>query len=189
MTPQQRYYRKNKERLLKESRERYAYNLESEQNRTRTYRLNNKEEIKERRRRRAKSQRKNNPLFRLKENISRRIRQVLKRNNFAKNGDSFLKYVSYTVQELKDHIEKQFEPWMNWNNQGVYNKNKWIDGDSSTWTWQLDHIVPHSKFKYISMDSVEFKKCWALENLRPLSAKVNFIRGINLLKVSKNVSM
>ena len=62
---------------------------------------------------------------------------------------------------------------MNWNNHGNYNPETWNDQDQSTWTWQLDHIKPHSKFRYLSMEDEEFKKCWSLNNLRPYSAKQN----------------
>jgi len=82
------------------------------------------------------------------------------------------------MQELKNHIEKQFKPWMNWNNRGPYKINEWNDNDPTTWTWQIDHIIPQAKLPYTSMDDENFKKCWALENLRPLSAKLNLFKGI-----------
>ncbi len=66
---------------------------------------------------------------------------------------------------------------MNWENQGIYNINTWDDNDSSTWTWQLDHIIPQSKLPYTSMEDENFQKCWALENLRPYSAKQNIKDG------------
>jgi len=53
----------------------------------------------------------------------------------------------------------------------------WNDNDSSTWNRQIDHIIPHSKFKYSSMSDKEFQECWALSNLRPYSAKQNIIKG------------
>jgi hypothetical protein len=49
---------------------------------------------------------------------------------------------------------------------------KWDDNDPSTWTWQLDAVVPFSSFKYTSHTDEEFKKCWAMTNLRPMSSKV-----------------
>ncbi len=44
--------------------------------------------------------------------------------------------------------------------------------------WNTGHIVPQSNLKYISMDSNEFRQCRALSNLRPYSAKQNFVDGI-----------
>lgn len=65
---------------------------------------------------------------------------------------------------------------MNWNNHGVYRSSTWNDQDPSTWTWQIDHIIPQSKLPYDSMEHFNFKKCWDLTNLRPLSAKLNVLR-------------
>ena len=53
----------------------------------------------------------------------------------------------------------------------------WDDNDISTWTWQLDHIIPQSKLSYTSMEDDNFKKCWDLSNLRPYSAKKNILDG------------
>ena len=64
---------------------------------------------------------------------------------------------------------------MNWDNQGYYKLSEWNDNDSSTWKWQLDHIIPQSKLPYTSMEDENFKICWDLENLRPYSAKQNLI--------------
>ena len=82
------------------------------------------------------------------------------------------------MDELKSHLEQQFESWMNWKNYGKYNKNTWNDNDQLTWTWQIDHIIPHSTFNYESMEDEEFKKCWSLDNLRPYSSKQNFLDGV-----------
>lgn len=53
---------------------------------------------------------------------------------------------------------------MNWDN---YGKNGWV----------IDHIIPQNVFKPItSTDSIEFKICWSLYNLRPLMNKDNLSR-------------
>lgn len=120
---------------------------------------------------------KSDPSFRLRLLISTTIRASLKRAGVSKNGETFTKYLPYSIQEIKDHLENQFEPWMNWNNWGVYNIDTWDDNDTSTWTWQIDHIIPQSLFLYSSMTDENFQKCWALENLRPLSAKQNLSKS------------
>lgn len=104
------------------------------------------------------------PSFKLRKICSNRIYQTL-RNIRGNKGGSILKYLPYTIQELKEHLEKQFEPWMNWDNYGLATPNKK--------TWQIDHIIPQSKLPYLSMEDDNFKKCWALENLRPLEAFEN----------------
>jgi hypothetical protein len=45
-----------------------------------------------------------------------------------------------------------------------------------------DHIIPQSKLQYTSMKDENFKKCWSLENLRPLSAKQNVIDGATRIR-------
>jgi len=64
----------------------------------------------------------------------------------------------------------------------IYNANTWDDSDSSTWTWQIDHIIPQSTFAYSSMEDEAFKKCWSLDNLRPLSAKQNYLDGVRRVR-------
>jgi 5-methylcytosine-specific restriction endonuclease McrA len=54
---------------------------------------------------------------------------------------------------------------MTWDNYGRYEKGKE--------KWQIDHIIPQSKLLYDSMDHSNFRKCWALENLRPLEVVEN----------------
>lgn len=171
----QRYKVKNRKTLADKQKEYYQNNKESCANYHKIYYQNNKEYVKEKAKNSIYSRRKNDPLFKLKENISCNIR-----NCIAKNNQPLQKYLPYTIQELKTHLEKQFEPWMNWKNHGTYRLDIWDDTDSSTWTWQVDHIIPHSMFKYTSMEDQEFKECWKLSNLRPYSAKQNIIDGARL---------
>lgn len=49
-------------------------------------------------------------------------------------------------------------------------------------------IIPHSEFKYISMECEEFKRCWALKNLRPLSAKLNLLDGVKRIRHTTNTN-
>lgn len=111
--------------------------------------------------------------FKLKKLVSSSIYDALQKANSSKNGYSCFDFLGYTIQELKSHIEQQFESWMTWDNQGRYLPKNWKDDDQTTWTWNIDHIIPKSKFKYQSMNDEEFRKCWALNNLRPYSAKQN----------------
>jgi len=66
---------------------------------------------------------------------------------------------------------------MNWDNIGTYNSNKWNDYDSSTWTWQIDHIIPQCKYPYKDFNDDNFLIIWSLSNLRPLNSKFNLIKG------------
>lgn len=95
-------------------------------------------------------------IFKLKTICSNAIYQAMKS---SKNGSSILNYLPYTMEELKRHLENQFDNKMNWDNYGIY--------------WQIDHIIPQSKLPYSSMEDDNFKKCWPLSNLRPLEASAN----------------
>lgn len=117
------------------------------------------------------------PIFRLRFSVSNSIGRSLRNRGSSKQGASCLKKLGYTIQELKSKLEAQFEPWMGWHNRGHYNPKTWNDNDQSTWTWQIDHIIPHSTFQYTSMDDESFRQCWALTNLRPLAAKQNILDG------------
>lgn len=156
------YYRNNKSILIVKSQQYHKANPE----------INKKAKKKYRRRKRE-----TDPIFRLRSNISRHIGYALKQNGSSKNGISFIKNLPYSFDELKLHIEALFEPWMSWENQGRYGAKEWDDNDPSTWKWQLDHIRPHSTFYYETIDCDEFKNCWSLSNLRPLSAKQNNLDG------------
>jgi hypothetical protein len=68
---------------------------------------------------------------------------------------------------------------MSW---GKYNYKNWNDNDPTTWTWQLDHIVPQASLPYTSMKEENFRKCWELTNLRPYSAKQNLLDGSNRIR-------
>lgn len=140
------------------------------------YREINKEKYLLRCRLYAKKLRENEE-YKLRSNISHSVYFHLRKLNSSKNGSSISKYLPYTIKELKQHLESQFEPWMNWNNWGVYRPEKWDDNDTSTWVWQIDHIIPCSTLPYISMEDENFKKCWDLSNLRPYSAKQNILDG------------
>jgi hypothetical protein len=136
------------------------------------YYLENKDYVKARVKKSIYRRRKEDIVFHLKCVVSTAISAVIKKQN-----RSVSKYLPYALDELKKHLENQFEPWMSWANYGPYRINTWNDDDSNTWSWHIDHIVPHSKFKYTSMEDDEFKRCWALSNLRPLSAKQNIQDG------------
>lgn len=140
------------------------------------YRDRNKDKIKEKEKK-LYHKKIHDPAYKLRKRISIDINHALLRNKSNKSNLSCFKHLNYSCEQLKQHLESQFEPWMTWNNWGVYNIKTWNDSDNSTWTWNIDHIIPKSKFKYTSMKDIEFKKCWALENLRPIGAKQNILDG------------
>ena|ERR1039457_2175434 len=172
-------YRKKFPDKVKESRAKhYKNNSEKIRKRNYKYKKNNLELIGISRRKYFNNKFKNDPIFKLHTILSKNINAHLKIFNNSKNGRSLKEFILYTIEELSYYIESLFEPWMNWSNRGAYNPKTWNDNDSDTWTWQLDHIKPISHFKdIIDENSIEFKECWSLKNLRPLSAKQNQLEG------------
>jgi hypothetical protein len=187
---QARWYQENKEIILIERKEyRQKQNKEEVAIYQSEYQEKNKKVISIKKLEYERERRKNDPALRLRRNISRSVNNMLKINGSSKMGKSIIDNLPYTKEELCKYIESLFshpdnltpdgKVWMTWENQGAYIKTKWNDNDPSTWKWQLDHIIPHSTFKYKSMDCKSFQDCWALDNLRPLSAKQNHSDGVN----------
>ena len=100
--------------------------------------------------------RKESPKYRLDNNISAIIRYSLKGK---KAGRGWEKLIGYTLKDLVEHLERQFDDKMNWENYGSY--------------WEMDHVKPRNLFKYISPEDSAFKRCWALKNLQPLEKIAN----------------
>lgn len=173
-------YNKNNADTIKERRANsYQENRDIILLKRKQYVADNKEKVREQQRDNRRRRRAKDISFRLNSIISRDINKKLRAVGLSKNGKSTVNYLPYTIDELKRHLESFFEPWMNWNNWGVYNSKVWDDNNSDTWIWQIDHIIPNSTFKYKSMEDEAFRECWALNNLRPLSAKQNYLDGIN----------
>lgn len=143
------------------------------------YYLNNKDRIKEYKKRwYAKNKQRVNqkllekihsdPKIKLDVYIGNAIRKQIKQNGLNKDGRKWEELVGYTAEELKQHLERHFLPEMNWDNYGSY--------------WHIDHVKPKSWFKYDSISDEQFKKCWSLNNLQPMKAcdnmkKKNFYEG------------
>jgi len=85
--------------------------------------------------------------------------------DLSKNKRHWEDLISYTFQELKEHIEGLFVDGMTWDNYG---------------DWHIDHKIPQSFFKFKSTDDTEFKYCWSLDNLQPLWAVDNLKKGRKL---------
>jgi hypothetical protein len=99
----------------------------------------------------------------LSDRMSSGIYNALKQK---KNGYKWESLVGYTTDDLKQHIEKHFYDDMSWDNRDK---------------WHIDHIIPKSVFNYETAEDLDFKRCWALENLRPMWM-VDNIRKYNHLE-------
>lgn len=154
-----RWYDSHKVEVAAKSKEWRKANPEIRRERLIRWRKANPEKRKAAGKRSIKKQH-DTPQGRLNHTMSRSIWQALKRN---KNG-SWKDTVNYTLEELIQHLEKQFRDGMNWNNYGYRG-------------WHIDHIIPKSAFHYNSSKDNSFKLCWSLENLQPLWAKENLSKN------------
>ena len=96
---------------------------------------------------------------RLSHSIGSRISRSLAA---GKSGCHWEELVDFTIDGLIAHLESQFQPGMTWDNYGE---------------WHIDHIRPIASFDFTSYEDLEFKECWALDNLQPLWAKDNTRKG------------
>lgn len=98
------------------------------------------------------------------------IRKALKQNKACQHWEDL---VPYTLQELKQHLESQFDKYMNWDNYGSY--------------WEIDHIIPQNTFSFSSIEDKDFQICWSLMNLRPLTISENRSRPKNGSDISEKL--
>jgi hypothetical protein len=94
---------------------------------------------------------------RLNSSICANIRNSIKSGSKAGRKWEFL--VGYTVDQLKQHLEKRFKDGMSWENYGE--------------VWEIDHKIPKVVFNYETPDDIDFKLCWSLKNLQPLDKTLN----------------
>lgn len=94
---------------------------------------------------------------------------------------SEVNFFQYSSVELRNYIEKLWQPWMSWSNYGRL-KSDYNPNDISTWTWQIDHIIPKSKLLYKNIDDPVFLLSWSLKNLQPLGSKENILKARKIKK-------
>jgi len=111
-------------------------------------------------------------------NFRRKVRGVILTSLKYGTNSYIWNHLPYSVSDLKAHLENQFEPWMNWNNHGIYVSKTWNELNPKTWTWQIDHIIPQVNFIFTSVRDENFRDCWSLVNLRPIASKLNAKKGI-----------
>jgi|694.fasta_scaffold91797_6 hypothetical protein len=141
-----------KNKLEKEKREndREKYNEIA-----RTYVNANNEVINSKRRTREKIHRANDPLYRLRHNLSTRLYLAV-----SKKVGKTLELTGCSIDELKIYLESKFTKGMSWDNYGQ---------------WHVDHIRPCILYDLRDID--QQKECFHFSNLQPLWAKDNISKG------------
>jgi len=83
----------------------------------------------------------------------------------SKDGYSWEALLGYTRKQLFEHLEKTMPDGYTWDDLDELH---------------IDHIIPSSAFNFDSYLDIDFKRCWALENLRLLPAVENMQKGASL---------
>ena len=91
------------------------------------------------------------------------MNKALKNNNKTSKS---LELLGSTIQEAREHLEKQFKEGMTWDNHGHKG-------------WHIDHIIPCASFDLT--DPEQQKKCFHYTNLQPLWAKENISKGSKII--------
>lgn len=148
-----------RERVKNGARQWRTANHDKKKKRAKEYYQENKQAIQVK----TREKQEENPWMKLRGHVRIRVHEAIRSAGSSKGGESVFKHLPYSLADLKRHLQNQFEEWMNWPNYGV--------------AWQLDHVIPQSMFPYDSMESENFRLCWDLKNLRPLSTAQNFADG------------
>lgn len=148
----------NKEKVKEYNKAWRQANKEKRREQRKRFRLKYADKIKE-----EKRLARQKPKNRLDHAVGREITKHLHLNNVDKANRRWETLVGYTCKDLLEHLESKFKDGMTWDNYGSH--------------WHIDHIKPKSLFKYDTVDDPQFKECWALDNLQPLEAKANIIKG------------
>lgn len=147
-------YRENNKEKIKEwfiNNKDYRKNYKSE------YNYKNKDKRNESR----KNRRRNDIIYRLKENIRSRISNSIKNKGYTKNSKTY-EILGCSYEEFKISIESKLEPWMTWDNYGKYN-------GELNYGWDIDHIIPLSSAE----TEEDIIKLNHYTNLQPLCSKIN----------------
>jgi hypothetical protein len=162
------YYEENKDQLLKKNKEYYQNNKEYLSKKHIEYYYVNKDEISNRNKNnrdilnyKVSQKKKYDKLYSLKESIRSRIVGILKSNNFKKTSKTE-EILGCTFEEFKLYLEGKFEPWMTWENRGLYN-------GELNYGWDIDHVIPLSSVE----TEDEIVNLNHYTNLQPLCSKIN----------------
>lgn len=98
--------------------------------------------------------------FKMRKRLARRLRDALQRFGGEKSKRT-MDLIGCSVQELREHLEKQFQPGMTWENWSISG-------------WHIDHIRPCASFDLT--DPIQQAQCFHYTNLQPLWAKDNMIK-------------
>ncbi len=169
------YRKANKEKIAIRNKEWATNNSDKINEAVKRHRKNNPDKVKEQYNKSVKKRKSNDPLFSLVCRLRSSMSKNLKRFNINKK-DRTSDILGCSFEEFKAHLESKFEPWMTWENRGLYN-------GELNYGWDIDHIIPLSSGK-TEEDVLNLSK---FTNLQPLCSKMN--RDIKKEKIMIELSL
>jgi hypothetical protein len=157
---QKKWFEKNKEYYKEYNKEYNKENKEKIKKYNKKYYEENKENINLH----IKERRLNDPIYKLSCNIRSSLRYAFKKAGYTKNSLTE-NIIGCSFEYLLEHIQKQFQPWMTWDNHGLYN-GKFEYG------WDIDHIEPLFP-EGIKRSPEDIIRLNHYTNLQPLCSKIN----------------
>lgn len=157
---QAKYREEHREKVRATSKAWREQNLERARESFRRWRRNNLEYARQKEKEQKLKECKNNPLFRIRKALARRIQHAIRDNQKSART---LELLGCSLAQFKAHIESQFQNGMSWENYGQ---------------WHIDHIKPCVSFDL--SNPLEQKTCFRYSNLQPLWAKDNLKKGAKM---------
>jgi len=154
-----RYQAKHKYKIKEYYLEYYSKNKDKYKERNKKWFMQNRKKFREYER----NKRKTDSCFRIKQALRCRLYHVLKGTN---KSTSTLELLGCSIEEFKNHLERQFINGMSWDNYGYYG-------------WHIDHIKPCDSFD-LTLEE-EQRKCFHYSNLQPLWAKDNLSKSNKII--------
>jgi len=128
------YHQKHKDEIKERKRLWYLANKEKAKYKNKIWRTDNKDYINTYQAKYSSEQYKSNSSYKLKTRIRKAIRNSFKINGYTKPSKTQI-ILGCSFDEFKIYLESKFEPWMNWDNHGLFNSQP-------NYGWDIDHIIP-----------------------------------------------
>jgi hypothetical protein len=162
-----KYYLKNRDIILKNHKKRNSTieYKEKKKEYDRLYWKANRKRLISLKIKKNRIRRREDPVFRLKENLRRRMNCAL--NSIGvKRTKRTIDLLGIDIKGLWKHLKSKFKTGMTIKNHGKI--------------WHIDHIIPIASFDLT--DPKQQAKCFHYTNLQPLWAHENLSKGAKILK-------
>lgn len=164
------YKLNNKESIKAYNKRIYAENKELYKIKSKEYRDLNKDKLSKYGSLYTKTRLINDPVYRMKHYIKSSIRRSFTKVGLVKSSKTE-NILGCSYEEFRLYIESKFESWMNYENRGLFN-------GELNYGWDLDHIIPLSSANTIE-DVIRLNH---FSNFQPLCSFVNrYIKKDNIL--------